>query len=334
MTNVLRVGVIGCGRMGERRAGTVMQNPDTTLIAVADADPGRADSLAATLGCVAEDVDSLVRLPDIDSVFVCTPNRFHAEISTALIEHGKHVICEKPLACTPAEATAMVEAAAAHGVTVKVGANLRYFANVQKAHALLHAGEIGEPVSLRGWVGNNGWPAQSWYADPAMSGGGTVIDNGCHLFDLVRWFLGDVESCTGTTSTLYWDVPVEDQGVGVFTTSTGQLAVIHTSWTEWTTYFAFDLYGNKGAISVDNRLPAERTTLMRRDGTTQVFDFAGQRNDVYGLELADYVRARRCGTSPVPNGADGLRVVEMADAVYRSARSGRRVDVADWSGSE
>jgi predicted dehydrogenase len=330
---MLRVGVIGCGRMGERRGVTVARNPDTILIAVTDRDRSRADALASALGCVADDVDSLVRSPDIDTVFVCTPNRFHAEISTALMANGKHVICEKPLACTPADAAAMVEAAVASGVTIKVGANLRYFANVEKAHALLRSGQVGEPLSLRGWVGNNGWPTQSWFADPTLSGGGTVIDNGCHLFDLVRWFLGEVESCTGSISTLYWNVPVEDHGVGVFTTATGRLAVIHSSWTEWTTYFAFDLYGSEGVISVDNRLPAERTTLVRRDGTSQVFDFAGQRNDVYGLELAAYVQARRCGRSPEPTGADGVKVVEMVNAIYRSARLGRRVGVADWIGS-
>ena len=80
------------------------------------------------------------------------------------------MICEKPLACTPAEAAAIVDAASANGVTIKVGANLRYFENVEKAHELLVMGSIGEPLSLRGWIGNDGWPTHSWFSDPACLG--------------------------------------------------------------------------------------------------------------------------------------------------------------------
>jgi predicted dehydrogenase len=158
-----------------------------------------------------------------------------------------------------------------------------------------------------------------------LSGGGTILDNGCHLFDLVRRFLGDARSCVSTTTSLYWDAPVEDFGVGVFTTESGGLAVVQSSWTEWTPYFSVDVYGTEGVITIDNRLPCERTTLVRRGEAARAFDFSRDRNDTYAMELAAYVDARRNGDPPQPTGIDGLRVVEMADAVYRSARSGRSV---------
>ena len=127
--------------MGSRRAETVTRNSDTALVVVTDADEGRAADLAASLDCaVAADVGALVARRDVDTVFVCSPNRLHMPHAVEAMEHGKHVICEKPLACTPAEATAMVEAAERNRVTLKVGANLRFFANVQKAAELLAPG--------------------------------------------------------------------------------------------------------------------------------------------------------------------------------------------------
>lgn len=332
MTSGVRFGVVGCGRMGARRAQTVADHPGATLVAVSDLDRDRTESVAATLGCDAvRDVEALVGRSDIDTVFVCTPNRLHMPHAVAAVDSGKHVFCEKPLGCTPHEAAAIVHAADKRGVTVKVGANLRFFANVQKAYQLLEGGCVGEPLSLRGWIGNEGWPAASWFGDPALSGGGTVLDNGCHLLDVVRVFLGDAVQCTGMTGTLYWDTAVEDNGVGVFRTARGQLAVVQSSWTEWTTYFAFDVHGTDGVITVDNRLPSERTSLVRRDGATETFDFAGARNDTYGMELDAYLAARASGRQPEPGGVDGLRVVEMADALYRSAHLGRSVAVTSAS---
>ena len=328
MTAELRIGVIGCGRMGIRRATTTAAHPATTLVAVADADPSRTESLAANLGCHAATVHEVLTSVDIDTVFVCTPNHLHAEMSIAAMANGKHVICEKPMACTPDEADAMIAMARRSAVSLKVGANLRQFANVRAAYQLLQDGHIGEPLSMRGWIGNDGWPAKKWFGDPAFSGGGTVLDNGCHLFDLARWFLGDMSTCTGTTSALYWGLAVEDHGVGVFTTERGLPAVLESSWTEWTTYFAVDLHGTDGVLTIDNRLPAERTVLVARGGTVEVFDFASRRADSYALELDAYVRNRLAGVAPQPDGTDGMRVVEMATAVYRSARAGRAVDVA------
>ncbi len=315
--------------MGARRAHAVAKHPDTTLVSVTDVDASLAREVAASLDCdVAADVKALVARTDLDTVVVCSPNRLHMPHAIAAMENGKHVICEKPLACTPAEAVTMVQAAERCSVTLKVGSNLRFFDSVQKAQELLSAGSVGEPFSLRGWIGNDGWAAKSWFIDPALSGGGTILDNGCHLFDLARWFVGDAKTCTGSTYSLYWDAAVEDNGVGLFTIGSGGFAVIHSSWTEWTTYFCFDVYGPEGVVTVENRLPTRRTTLVRRDGVRRVFDFTAPMNDTYGMELAAYVDARRLGTPPEPTGMDGLRVVEMADAVYRSAASGSAVVVA------
>ena len=324
----MNVAVIGCGRMGARRARTVVQRADTALAAVADVDPARAEALAAELHCAWErDVEAVVSRDDVDTVFVCSPNALHVHHAVAALEAGKHVVCEKPLATNPVDASMMVAAAERNGVTLKVGANLRFFANVMKAVALVRSGRIGEPRTLRGWIGNNGWPAGGWFADPVMAGGGTILDNGCHLFDLTRRLLGDMSACMGTTASVLWDIAVEDNGVGVFTSDAGRLAIVQASWTEWTTYFSFDVHGTDGVVTVDNRLPAECTRIVTRDGVVEEFDFAGKRNDTYALELEDYVAARRENRVPEPTGFDGLKVVEMAHAVYRSAAEGRMVPV-------
>lgn len=318
--------ILGTGRMGIRRLDSIIAHPNGTVVAVTDSDDAVASHAAERAGgaVVAASHREAITAPAVDCVVVATPNSMHRMMVRDALEHGKHVFCEKPLAGTSAEAVEMVQTANQNSGFLKVGSNLRYFPSVQKAQQLLAMRAIGEPLFLRGWIGNNGWSLASWWSDPAEVGGGTFLDNGCHLLDLSRWFLGEVLECTGWAGTLLHSVaPLEDNGVGIFRFEGGKFAVIQSSWTEWADYCYFELYGSEGYIRVDNRAPDCKVILGRREGSQEVHDFKDVSSNSYALEMDDFIHAVIDGRQPLPSGFDGMRTVQMAHAVYKANDSGR-----------
>ena len=326
----LGFGVVGCGRMGRRRMRSVVEHPKTDLLCVADVNPADARSAAEEFACPAYSrYQDLLQHDHVDIVIVSVPNKWHQETVVAALEAKKHVFCEKPLAKTPDEAQAMVDAARRNGVTLKTGSNLRFFPNVLKARELLDANTIGDLLFIRTWIGHDGWNLRdNWYANPEIAGGGTFLDNGCHVLDLCRWFLGEVTSAFGVVSTKLWPVqPLEDNGFGIFETADGKTAFVHASWTEWAGYMYMEIYGTAGFIRIDSRGRACTTVLGRRDGSEQVFDFSALPANSYAAEFAHWIGALEAGREPSPSGYDGLRAVAMAHAVYQSSRTGCKVSV-------
>lgn len=323
--------VIGCGRMGQRRIGLVRGNPLADLVCVEDCDGDIARKVGEEAGCDhCSGWQNAVSRPDVDCVFVSVPNKFHHDIVIAALEAGKHVFCEKPLARNGIEAEEMVRAAARAGRFIKVGSNLRYFPSVLKARELVDGGEIGDIVFARGWIGHSGWQVGTWYSDAEIIGGGTLLDNGCHLLDLLRWFLGEVESCTGFASTSYWPIsPLEDNAMALFRFRKGTMAFVHSSWTEWSGYMYLEIYGSKGLVRIDNRGRSCIASMSKKDGQSAVFDYSQEPPTSYVLEFDEFVNALRDNRQPLPSGFDGLRVVQMVDGVYRSSHLKQEIAIPD-----
>jgi UDP-N-acetylglucosamine 3-dehydrogenase len=325
----LRFAVIGCGRMGLRRMQTIVNHPQTELVCVVDVNEQKARAAADKYGCAYYlCYEEILPREDIDCVIVSVPNKWHKEIVVAALDSKKHVFCEKPLARNPQEAQAMVDAAIRNGVTLKTGSNLRFFPSVLKAKQLLDEKAIGELLFLRSWIGHEGWVQGKWFTQPEIVGGGAFLDNGCHVLDIVRWFLGEVKSCVGMIQTNLWPVePLEDNGFGIFETVDGKTAMIHASWTEWAGYMYMEIYGSEGYIRIDNRGRTCKTVLGKRGGREEVFDFSSLPLSSYEEEFKHYVDAILRGEQPLPSGYDGLRAVQMAWGVYESARTGRRIEL-------
>jgi len=329
----LRFAAVGCGRMGLRRIRTILDHPYTELICVADSDTERAKQVARDVDRGFTSIDEALSRTDVDCIVASVPNKFHPSTVIPALDNGKHVWCEKPLARNPQEALDIVTAAIRNSRFLKIGSNLRYFPNVLKAKELLDSRAIGDILFLRGWIGNAGWQLNSWYSDPDMIGGGTFLDNGAHLLDIYRWFLGEPVECTGYVSTTCWPIgSLEDNGMGIFRFAGGALASLHSSWTEWNEYMYLEIYGKEGYLQVDGRQPHCLAVLGRRSGGREVFDFSSQPPRSYQLEFDDFVRAVQTSRQPLPSGFDGLRAVQMAHAVYDSSRSGRSVPL--WGDSE
>lgn len=332
----LKFAVIGCGRMGQRRIRTIVNHPDAELACVIDADSDIARKVAREYGCdYYSDVEKGINRADVEYVVICTPNKFHVDIALKALAKGKHVLCEKPLARNPEEAKKMVKASLENGVTLKVSSNLRYFPSVQKAKELLDKSVIGDLLFIRGWIGNSGWQlSKPWFTDHDLIGGGTLLDNGSHLLDIYRWFLGEVEECFGYTSRMYHNIDssLEDNAFGVFKFMNGKYALIQSSWTEWEEYMYMEIYGTEGYIKVDNRMPNCKVIYGNKDGYQEVYDYSKLPPQSYDIELREYINGIRNDSYPEPTGFDGLRAVQMVYGIYESAKSGKRVKI--WGKEE
>ena len=330
MGTKVRFGVIGCGRMGLRRASIITNHQNSELVGVADTSEDLAIKASKDYKCAYfADYKDLVNHPDIDCIVICTPNSLHLPMTSAAAANKKHIFCEKPLARNPKEAIAMVKASNKNNVFLKVGSNLRFFPNVIKAKEIYDSGIIGDAIFFRGWIGVAGTHLdKTWFSDPEQSGGGVFLDMGCHLFDLSRLFLGEVEECTGYTDTLHWPVkPIEDIGMGIFKFNGGKLASIQATWMEWADYTYIEIYGKDGYIRIDCRMPNNSTTVGTRDGHKEVFDYTLEKSISYETEFNSFISAILNQTQPQPSGYDGQRSVQMAHALYKSSKLGKSVKI-------
>jgi predicted dehydrogenase len=326
---MLRVGLVGCGAVGRRRAGIVAADEGARLVVASDLDSGRAAALAGDFGAeAADDWRAVVERADIDAVIVSASNDTHAPVGLAALAAGKHLLVEKPLARTPEEAAELVMAAERAGRTLQTGFNHRWYPSIQHARRLVDEGAIGQPIMARcryGHGGRRSWPSE-WFTRKEISGGGTFLDNGVHALDLFRWFLGDFAEATGMVATLAWEVACEDNGVGAFRTADGRLALLHSSWTQWDPVFSFELFGREGFIHVTSR---ESLTLGGRGAVigpvpTQTWTTPGP-NVSFDDDWREFAAAIREGRPPLTDGRAGLEAVRMAYAVYEASATGRTV---------
>lgn len=249
----LRVAIIGCGHIGNRRAQALGEG--ARLVAAVDTHADRARQLASRHpGCVGwSDWRPIVERDDVDVVIVATTNDQLAGITLRAAVHGKHVLVEKPAARSPAELEPVFIAAQDSGVVVKVGFNHRFHPAVRKAREIVDSGALGPLMFVRGRYGHGGRLGMEteWRGNPALSGGGEMLDQGVHLVDLSRWFLGDFSEVIGRVATFFWKWQVEDNAFAMLRTRGGQVAWLHASCTEWKNLFSFEIYGQDGKLAID-----------------------------------------------------------------------------------
>jgi predicted dehydrogenase len=190
-----------------------------------------------------------------DFVIISTLHDSLAEITAAAIERGRHVLVEKPAARFAEELEPLIAAAKRAGVRVRIGFNHRYHRAFRKARELVDTGALGELMFIRAVYGHGGRIGydREWRANPKLSGGGELIDQGPHLIDLARWFLGNLPIVQGVAGTFYWDMPVDDNSFLILRTAEGKAAktaFLHVSCTEWKNTFSFEIYGKVGKIKI------------------------------------------------------------------------------------
>lgn len=325
------IGIVGAGVVGGRRAAAAVRSPRSRLVAVADVDESRASGLATRYGCRhLTDYRALLEDPAVDAVAVCTVNRWLAPITIAALESGRPVLCEKPMGRNGREAAAMAGAARRHDRPLKVGFTLRFQRGLARAHQLCEQGVLGPLFCIRAVYGHGGRPGYDleWRADPELAGGGELLDQGVHLLDLARWFLGDLDQVFGLVPSWYWGRgAVDDNAFVVLSNRRGQVASLHASWTQWKNRFWFEVCGRDGSVEAEGlggSYGPERLTLRRRRATGGPPDEErvdlGPPVSAWDADWDDFLDAVELGRPPAVSGDEALEVMRMVDAVYAASR--------------
>jgi len=327
----MRIGIVGCGLIGKKRAKAIAGG---RLVACADTDRSRAEALAAEWpGTIALDAwKPLVESPEVDLVVVSTTHAALPEIAHAAVVNGKHVLVEKPAARRASELEPLMAAAAETGVLVRVGYNHRFHPALQKAKELVDGGAIGPLLYVRGRYGHGGRIGyeKEWRARSELSGGGELVDQGVHLIDLARWFLGDFVEVHGFAPTFFWNMEVDDNAFLLLRTAEGRVAHLHASWTEWKNLFSFEVFGTVGKLEITGlggSYGTERLVhyqMKPEMGPPDVFTFDFPGNDSsWALEFGEFLNDIRTGRPPSPGLADAHAALRIVQEVYEKGRSQR-----------
>jgi len=327
------VAIIGAGLIGRKRAIAVNKLDRCRLMVTVDVNQKAAESLAQEFGGEVEtDWEKAIARSDINVVIVATVNKFLAPITIATLNNRKHVLCEKPLGRNAEESKRIIQAATSNKVVLKTGFNHRHHPAIASAKKLLDAGEIGTLYFMRCRYGHGGRPGyeKEWRADKDLCGGGELLDQGVHVVDLFRWFTGDFGEAFGYAPTYFWNTVVEDNAFAIFRKSSGVIATMHTSWTQWKNLFSFEVFGSGGYLAMEGLGGSYGTEKLkigkRKPGTgppdEETLEFPGF--DIsWENEWKEFIAAIENDRDPVGSGWDGYQANRMIEAVYESARTGR-----------
>lgn len=336
--NRIRVAIVGAGRFGTRRAMAIAANSWSEIRVVADQVLETAKNLAGAIGCsYSMNWEETIARKDIDAVVVSTSTQFLSRITHKALVAGKHVLCEKPFGRNSDEVRPSVEEAARRKLCLKVGYNHRYHPAIAKAHALLKEGAIGEIQFLRCLYGHGGRSGyeREWRTDPTLSGGGQLLDQGVHALDLFRWFVGEFREVKAYTATSYWPIaPAEDNVFALLRTDDGRVASLHASWTNWKNVFSFEVFGEKGFLSINGlggnygteRLCWGVQHSVGAKPEERWFDYR-EPDQSLEKEWKDFLDCIASGRQPPSNGEEGLRTLQLAEAIYQAAQCAHEVVV-------
>jgi predicted dehydrogenase len=326
----VRVAIVGCGLIGGKRAKSIAALGHTVAV-VTDAVPERATQLAkAYPGCVAAPHwHELVTWNDIDAVVVSTINDALAPITLAAVKAGKHVLVEKPAARSAEELRPVASAAKDANVTVRVGFNHRFHPALLKARALVDSDAVGPLMFVRGRYGHGGRVGydREWRANPSLAGGGELLDQGVHLIDLTRWFLGDVTAASGVASTFFWDMPVEDNGFICTHHAGGQVGWLHASCSEWKNLFCLEIYGRTGKLQIDGlggsygveRLAYYRMLPQMGPPETTIWEYPGE-DTSWIAEFRGFEKAVKGELGIGANLDDAVAALDVVATVYAQSK--------------
>lgn len=321
------VAIIGCGLIGRKRAQAL---GSARLVVCVDTVRERAEALAQSFNGAkaSSEWKSAVSRKDVKIVIVSTTNDALAPITIAALQAGKPVLVEKPAARTVGEIESVISAAQRAGGPVRVGFNHRYHPALRQARALFDEGKLGELMFIRGRYGHGGRLGyeKEWRANPALSGGGELIDQGVHIIDLARWFLGDFNEATGFAHTYYWQMPVDDNAFMTLKTFARQVAFLHVSCTEWKNLFSLEIYGKQAKLHVEGlggSYGAERLTYYKMlpqmgPPATTVWNYPAGDNS-WQLEFQEFLEDIRLKRTPSANLNDARAALQIVEQIYRSS---------------
>lgn len=334
MDKNINIGIIGLGKVGLLRKALIEKDPSLCLRAICDT---TKPNIATMAGCLFFEHYQDLLDSDVDAVFVATPNRVTPEIVIAALNRNKHVFCEKPPGRTVQDIE-LIQAAErkSNGRVLKFGFNHRYHGAVMEAKKIIDSGIYGRILWIRGVYGKSGGLnfQKEWRSNRDVAGGGILLDQGIHLLDLFRYFLGDFSEIKSFVNTSCWDIDVEDNAFALMRTMNNQVAFIHSSSTQWKHTFSMEIGLEEGYVNIHGILSSTRSygqgeqlivakkqfedeahAVGNPQETITFFD----RDCSWELEIKEFISCIEKHT-PVSQGTstDALEVMKLVHGIYNN----------------
>lgn len=344
--DALRIGIIGCGSMGQFHATTYSTLSEAEVVAVSDLIPEKAKYVQNKFGIAHSytDYKEMLAKEKLDAVTVAVPNCFHAPVSIAALQAGCHVMCEKPMANNAQEAQKIFDVAKASDKIFMMGFNNRYRGDSRLLKKYIEQGRLGDIYMARcGWIRTTGIPGLgSWFTTKEMSGGGPLVDIGVHVLDLTLWLMGNPKpvSAYGSIYAKFgpegrgmggWGTPetggkfnVEDLATAMIKLENGATIVLEASWASYIKEEKFysTLMGTKGGADLDPLTIYTDINDSRVEIAPQFPVLEGHQQEV--LHFIDCIRNNK---TPISTAQHGLDIMKILDGVYESARTGKSVSL-------
>jgi predicted dehydrogenase len=333
----INVALIGAGYIGHYHARGLREQEGVDIKVVCDVKEDIAGEFAKQheIPEVCTAALELAKRKDIDAVVLGVPNKYHAGYAKVFLEFSKDVFIEKPMAVSAAEGREIIAASEKSSQLVMVGHMWRFDVEAEHIRSVVQSGQIGQVVKTRGYGIHENWGPSGWFIRKDLAGGGALADMGVHAIDTIRYILGDPQPMQvyARIGTHYGDYDVDDTGIIVITWDSGATSVIESGW--WHPHVegpeaASRIWGNKGYASL---FP---TTVKIVDGeqvreSIPSFPERQEHCDqiIYTRQMAHFIDCIRARKQPVPGLAEGQAVLEIVDAAYESARTGRVVTLTD-----
>jgi predicted dehydrogenase len=329
----LRVGIIGAGQAGERHAVGFAATQGTKLVGIADVVNTRASELASRFGAKAFTDWHEMLDAGLDILVVCLPHNMHVEPALAAAERGVHVLMEKPIATTLEDAKKILEACESAKIKLTISFVHRFREEVQLARRWLEEGQLGQPQILRETMnGQRGSHLPKWVTQKVMAGGGVLMYSAIHGLDRLRWLANsEVVSVTAQTRQYSTDSEVEDGVVALLNFASGATATLCANaptYRAQPAHWDTEIYGDKGMLRVRTRQWAELSNdhCSEHVDTEKISNEQGAHYN-FARQAKEFVAAIREDREPSITGEDGLKSLELALAIYRSAETGQSVSL-------
>jgi len=321
--------IVGCGLIGKKRLAGLPAG--SKLVVACDTNLSRAEDLVKLGGSgrATTDFKQTVTDPRVDVAIVATINSALAEVSAAAIRAGKSVLVEKPAGVSVRQLDELIALAGKHGVCVRVGFNHRYHPAFIKAREIFKSGVMGELMFIRARYGHGGRVGydKEWRANPKLSGGGELIDQGIHLIDLAGWFLGSFTQVDGHATTYFWDMPVDDNAFLSLHTAKGQTAWLHVSCTEWKNLFSFEIYGRHTKLHIEGlggsygveKLYHYQMKPEMGPPDTKLYEFSGP-DESWRKELTEFEQDIQLDRKPDAGLAEARAALQIVERIYQKGR--------------
>lgn len=336
----LRFGIIGCGRVAPRHADSISQLANAELVAIADTIESRAQNFANKYDATPyTDYQEMLKRDDIDIINICTPSGLHAPMGIEVAQAGKHIIVEKPIALSTADADSLINAADEAGVKLCVILQNRYNPPMQEIYNVVNSGKIGRILlgnaTVR-WYRPQSYYEDGWHGTWSMDGG-ALMNQSIHHIDALQWLVGEVESVFAFTGTQNHVMEAEDTGVAVLRFKNGALGNVEGSTVTYPQNLegSVAVFGEKGSLKVGGTA-LNRRVIWKIEGemelekeriTADVLDPPSVYGYSHKLVIADMIEAVLNDSQPTTHGREGKKSLALVEAMYESARIGQAVGV-------